>query len=87
MRTGGIWPPKAYATEELIAELAGAFLAATLNIPNDRNLDNSAAYLGNWLEVLKSDSRAIFTVAMAASAAADYVLTCNWVEEPEEIPF
>ena len=77
---------KSYATEELVAELAGAFLAAALEIPNERTLDNATAYLAHWLEVLKSDSKAIFTVATAASAAADYILTFSRGVETEEQP-
>ena len=82
---------KSYSAEELIAELAGAFLTAALAIPNERQLDNAAAYLAHWLDVLRSDNRAIFTAATAASAAADYVLdfsrTHEPVDEPEAIPF
>ena len=63
-----------YAAEELIAELGAAFLTASLGIPNERTLDNSTAYLANWLAVLRSDNRAIFTAATAASAAADFIL-------------
>jgi len=80
---------KSYSAEELVAELAGAFLTAALGVPNERTLDNAAAYLGHWLEVLKSDSRAIFTAATAASAAADYVLNFSRgvvpADEPEPI--
>jgi antirestriction protein ArdC len=73
-----------YAAEELVGELGAAFLTASLGIPNQRTLDNSTAYLANWLAVLKSDNRAIFTAATAASAAADYVLSFSRAVEPEE---
>lgn len=63
-----------YAAEELVAELGSAFLAASLGIPNAPIQDN-AAYLKNWLSVLKADSRAIFTASTAASKAADFVLS------------
>ena len=66
---------KSYAAEELVAELGAAFLTARLDIPNERTLDNAAAYLGNWLSLLKTDSKAIFTAASAASAAADLILS------------
>ena len=82
---------RSYSAEELVAELAGAFLTAALGIPNERTLDTAAAYLGHWLEVLKSDNRAIFTAATTASTAADYILdfgrVAEPVEEPEAIPF
>jgi antirestriction protein ArdC len=60
-----------YAREELVAELATAFVCATLGIvPTVRHAD----YIGNWLEVLKEDARAIFKAASMASKAADYIL-------------
>ena len=61
----------AYAREELIAELASAFLCAELGIvPTVRHAD----YLGAWLSVLREDSKAIFRAASQASKAADYLL-------------
>ena len=60
-----------YAREELCAELASAFLCATLGIvPTVRHAD----YLASWLAVLRADSRAIFKAASQASKAADYLL-------------
>jgi antirestriction protein ArdC len=61
----------AYGREELIAELASAFLCAHFGIvPQIRHAD----YLGSWLKILKEDSRAIFHAASQASKAADYLL-------------
>jgi antirestriction protein ArdC len=77
---------QSYAAEELVGELGAAFLTATLGIPNERTLENATAYLANWLSVLKSDNRAIFTAATAASAAADYVLSFSRAVESEEEP-
>jgi antirestriction protein ArdC len=66
-RRGG----EAYAREELVAELASAFLCAELGIaPTVRHAD----YLGAWLDVLKADNRAIFQAASFASKAADFVM-------------
>ncbi len=60
-----------YAREELVAELATAFVCASLGIvPTVRHAD----YIGNWLQVLKEDSRAIFRAASMASKACDYIL-------------
>jgi antirestriction protein ArdC len=60
-----------YAREELVAELATAFICASLGIvPTVRHAD----YLGNWLQVLKEDARAIFRAASMASKACDYIL-------------
>ena len=67
----GSFGSKAYAREELIAEMAGAFVCASLGIvPTVRHAD----YLGSWLEVLREDDRAIVRAASAASKAADYLL-------------
>jgi len=67
----GSYGSKAYAREELVAEMAGAFVCASLGIvPTVRHAD----YLGSWLEVLREDDRAIVRAASAASKAADYLL-------------
>ena len=63
---------EAYAMEELIAELGAAFLCADLSITNTPRPDH-AAYIANWLEVLKRDKRAIFTAARKATQASDYL--------------
>jgi antirestriction protein ArdC len=60
-----------YAREELVAELATAFVCASLGIvPTVRHAD----YIGNWLQVLNEDARAIFKAASMASMASDYIL-------------
>jgi antirestriction protein ArdC len=63
---------KAYAAEELVAEIGAAFLCAELQITQEIRPDH-AQYLAQWLELLKSDSRAIFTAAAKASEAAAYL--------------
>jgi antirestriction protein ArdC len=65
---------KAYAFEELVAELGSAFLAADLALTPEPRPDH-AGYLANWLEVLKADKRAIFTAASHAQRAADFLTT------------
>lgn len=67
----GRFDRQAYAAEELIAELGAAFLCAEFGFDNAH--DNQAAYLAGWLELLKSDKRAIFTAASKAQKAADYL--------------
>jgi antirestriction protein ArdC len=62
----------AYAMEELIAELGAAFLSADLGITDTPRADH-AQYLDNWLRVLKSDKKAIFTAASKASQAAAFL--------------
>lgn len=61
-----------YAAEELIAEIASAFLCADLQITQDTRPDH-AQYVANWLQLLKNDPKAIFTAAAAAERAAKYL--------------
>lgn len=70
---------QAYAREELIAELCSAFLCAQFGIvPQVRHTD----YLGHWLQILKSDARAIFHAASQASKAGDFLLAFRHPEPP-----
>src|SRR5215471_14566322 len=63
---------EAYAFEELVAELGAAFLCAQLGLSNEPRLDHSQ-YLQQWLKVLGSDKKAIFTAASRAQRAMDYL--------------
>jgi len=58
--------------EELVAELGAAFLCADLDLTLEPREDH-ASYIANWLEVLKSDNRAIFAAASHAQRAADFI--------------
>ncbi len=69
-----------YAMEELIAELGAAFLCSSLGLPNEGRKDH-AAYVDNWLKVLKNDKRAIFTAASHAQRAVDWMLDYQSEEE------
>jgi antirestriction protein ArdC len=72
-----------YAREELVAEMASAFICASLTIvPTVRHAD----YLGSWLEVLREDNRAIFRAASQASKAADYILAFENTAAPASTP-
>ncbi len=67
----GAFGGAAYGREELCAELASAFLCASLGIaPTVRHAD----YIGDWLAIMRADTRAIFKAASLASKAADYLL-------------
>jgi len=63
---------QAYAAEELVAEIGSAFLCAELGITQDTRADH-AQYLAQWLQLMKSDSRAVFTAAARASEAVAYL--------------
>ncbi len=70
--SGGFGSP-VYAREELVAEMGAAFICARLGIAGD-HFDNHAAYIDNWLQVLRTDKKAVFKAAAAAQSAADYIL-------------
>jgi len=61
---------KAYAAEELVAELCAAFLCAEFSIDGELR---HAGYIQSWIGLLKADSRAFFTAASKAQAAADHL--------------
>ena len=61
---------RAYAAEELVAELTAAFLCAGFNLDGDLR---HAGFIESWIGLLKADKRAIFTACSKAQAAADYL--------------
>lgn len=66
----GRFGTRQYAAEELVAELASAFLCAHLGITGELR---HAGYIVDWLSLLREDDRAIFTAASKASQAAEYL--------------
>lgn len=66
---------KIYCLEELVAEMAAAFLGAHSGIVQDGD-ENSAAYLQGWLNVLKVKDNKTWLVRAASEAqrAADFIL-------------
>jgi antirestriction protein ArdC len=61
-----------YSREELVAEMGAAMLCGVTGI-SPAVLNNSAAYLANWIRVLKGDSKLLVSAASAAQKAADYI--------------
>jgi len=69
-----------YAREELVAEMASAFVCAALDIvPTVRHAD----YIADWLTVLRGDNRAIFRAASQASKASDFILAFEQAARPD----
>ena len=64
---------KTYSKEELVAELGSAYLCGFCCI-GESTLENSAAYLANWLQALHDDKTLIVHAAANAQKAADYIL-------------
>ena len=77
----GRFGDQAYAAEELIAELCAAFLCAEFSMDGELR---HAGYIASWIKLLKGDSRAFFTAASKAQAAADY-LRAQALSEPEKV--
>lgn len=68
----GRFGDKAYAFEELVAELGATFACAALGISPEPRADH-AQYLNNWRAVLKQDNRAIIKAAKLAQQAYEYL--------------
>ena len=72
-----------YGREELVAEMAAAFLCSAAGL-GPATIDNQAAYLGGWLKQIRGDKRLVVTAAGAAQRAADWILGqrgqpgCGW---------
>ena len=60
-----------YAQEELVAELAAAYVLAANGLPGIRR-ENHAAYVGHWLKMLE-DPEAFPRAATLGQSAADYL--------------
>lgn len=61
-----------YSREELVAELASAFVCAAVGLDNSL-AENSAAYVAGWLRALGEDHRAVVVAAGQAQRAADWI--------------
>ncbi len=70
----GRFGTRAYAVEELVAELGAAFVLADLGIARTPHPDH-AAYCASWASLLRADPRALSHAAAQASRAADYLTT------------
>lgn len=73
---------ESYSKEELTAELGAAGLLSLLGIETSATFTNSAAYIQNWLQVLKNDTKMIVTAATRAEKAIKYII--NGKEENEK---
>jgi antirestriction protein ArdC len=63
---------KAYAFEELIAEVGNCMTCARLGLTPD--FEQSGAYVNSWLRALKDDKRLIFKAASEAQKAAEMLM-------------
>lgn len=63
-----------YSKEELVAEIGAATLVSHVGLETSSSLRNNAAYIQNWLQVLKSDKRFIVSAAGKAEKAVTLIL-------------
>lgn len=63
-----------YSKEELVAELGSAIILNQLGIETPQTFKNSAAYIQNWLQVLKNDNKFIVSAASKAEKAVNYIM-------------
>lgn len=71
-----------YSLEELVAEFTSAFLCAETGI--EKTVENSTAYIQNWLAQLRNDRQMLLTAASQAQKAADFVLNRKYEKDKEE---
>ena len=64
----------AYSKEELVAEIGAATLVSHAGLETSGSLRNNAAYIQNWLSVLKEDKRFIVSAAGKAEKAVNLIL-------------
>lgn len=69
-----------YAREELVAEIGASFLAGAAEF-DDAGGDQSAAYVGHWLERIRDDKKFVTTAAAQAQKAADRILGVTFDEK------
>ena len=63
-----------YSKEELVAEIGAAALVNHCGLETSTSLRNNAAYIQNWLQVLKGDKRFIVSAAGKAEKAVNLIL-------------
>jgi antirestriction protein ArdC len=61
-----------YSQEELVAEMGAGFLCALAGIEN-QTIDQSAAYIANWLQALRNDPGMVVRAAANAQRAVDFL--------------
>ena len=71
-----------YSKEELIAEIGSAFLCGQAQIEN-KTINNSAAYVQNWLKELKNDKKLVVIAAAQAQKAVDWICKQETPEQAE----
>lgn len=73
-----------YSKEELVAEMGAACILHELGIETDSSFRNSAAYVQNWLHVLKDDPKMVVVAAGKAEKAVKLILNVEQAGQNDE---
>ena len=84
------WLGSSRPEEEIICDLASGMLACELRIPTDVDQVNQhAAYLQSWLQLMEDDENWIYKASSQASTVCDFLL--RFLNQPhvpdEDCPF
>ena len=63
-----------YSREELVAELTACAVLSSVGIETEHSFRNNTAYIQNWLEVLKNDSKVLITASKLAEKAYNLIM-------------
>jgi antirestriction protein ArdC len=74
---------KAYAFEELVAEIGASRICYELELPHELH-ESHASYLDGWLSILKADKGAIITAAAKADQAYEWLAAFSKIETDEQ---
>lgn len=72
--TSSLFGGESYSKEELVAEIGSASILHMLGIETDDTIQNSAAYIQNWIKALKNDKRLIVSAAGKAEKAVSLIM-------------
>lgn len=75
---------ESYSKEELVAEIGACCLLHRLGMETGKSFRNNAAYIQNWLSVLKNDKRMIISAAGKAEKAVRLILGEEEKENADE---
>ena len=75
-----------YGKEELVAQMTASMLCAETGIDTDEIFQNSAAYIGGWLQTIKGGPRMVISAAAAAQRATDMITAPSRQAVPEPEP-
>jgi len=62
-----------YSKEELVAEMSACFMMSICGLSVEP-MDNSKAYINNWIEKLKNDPKVLFQAAKEAEKACNHMM-------------